>query len=153
MKRWRVWERTRVCRVSNQERSRRRHTWLSARRAGEMGSTGDNPDHDLPQGIGLGETWDPDILRQVGAIEGYEARYIFQSSNTIRAESSSDRPMPILVAIHAGKNRRMLRRRSLFQRHDGRRFCERAARRRQRYWQAAALMKHFLANSNEDESR
>src|SRR5208282_5931590 len=34
-----------------------------------------------PQSIGLGETWDTDVLRQVGATEGYEARYIFQNTN------------------------------------------------------------------------
>lgn len=32
-----------------------------------------------PQSIGLGETWDTDILHQVGATEGHEARYLFQS--------------------------------------------------------------------------
>jgi len=26
-----------------------------------------------------GETWDPDIIHQAGAIEGYEARYVYQS--------------------------------------------------------------------------
>ena len=28
----------------------------------------------FPQSVGLGETWDPELLRQVGAVEGYEAR-------------------------------------------------------------------------------
>ena len=37
-----------------------------------------------PQSIGLGETWDTDILRQVGATEGYEVRYIFQRPNSSR---------------------------------------------------------------------
>src|SRR5947209_4807080 len=32
----------------------------------------------FPQSYGLGETWDTDLLREVGAAEGYEARYIFQ---------------------------------------------------------------------------
>src|SRR5678815_2624352 len=36
------------------------------------------PSTTFPQGIGLGETWDPEILRQAGEIEGYEARYVFQ---------------------------------------------------------------------------
>ncbi len=31
------------------------------------------------QSIGLGETWDVDILHAAGAIEGYEARYVVQS--------------------------------------------------------------------------
>jgi beta-glucosidase len=33
-----------------------------------------------PQSIGLGETWDTDILHQVGAAEGYEARFAYQGS-------------------------------------------------------------------------
>lgn len=33
----------------------------------------------FPQAIGMGETWDPEMVRQAGAIEGYEARYIYQS--------------------------------------------------------------------------
>src|SRR5664279_1111798 len=32
----------------------------------------------FPQAYGLGETWDPEILRQAGAVEGYEARFVFQ---------------------------------------------------------------------------
>ncbi len=28
----------------------------------------------FPQSVGLGETWDPEVLRQVGFVEGYEAR-------------------------------------------------------------------------------
>jgi beta-glucosidase len=35
------------------------------------------PTTTFPQGIGLAETWDPDIVRQAGAIQGYEARYVF----------------------------------------------------------------------------
>ncbi|MGA2030487.1 MAG: glycoside hydrolase family 3 N-terminal domain-containing protein, partial [Verrucomicrobiota bacterium] len=33
----------------------------------------------FPQAIGLGETWDPKILQEAAAAEGYEARYIAQS--------------------------------------------------------------------------
>ena len=36
-----------------------------------------------PQSIGLGETWDTDILHQVGATEGYEARYLFQQQQNM----------------------------------------------------------------------
>src|SRR5271170_4861205 len=35
------------------------------------------PTTQFPQAVGLGETWDPDLIRQVAAVEGYEARYIF----------------------------------------------------------------------------
>jgi beta-glucosidase len=32
----------------------------------------------FPQSVGLGETWDPEILRQVGAVEGYGSRVYFK---------------------------------------------------------------------------
>ncbi len=33
----------------------------------------------FPQAYGLGETWDPELVRQVGAAEGTEVRYIWES--------------------------------------------------------------------------
>jgi len=39
------------------------------------------PTTQFPQSVGLGETWDPDLLEKAAAIEGYEARYIFQSED------------------------------------------------------------------------
>jgi beta-glucosidase len=38
----------------------------------------------FPQSVGLGETWDPEILRQAGAVEGYEARVYFKKYNGAR---------------------------------------------------------------------
>ena len=44
-----------------------------------MGHPNTIPTTTFPQGIGLGETWDPDLLRQAAEVESIEARYIFQS--------------------------------------------------------------------------
>ncbi len=33
----------------------------------------------FPQSYGMGETWDTEVMRQAGAVEGYEVRYISQS--------------------------------------------------------------------------
>ena len=33
----------------------------------------------FPQAVGLAQTWDVDALQEVGAIQGYEARFIYQS--------------------------------------------------------------------------
>ena len=33
----------------------------------------------FPQAIGMSETWNPDVIHQAAAVEGYEARYICQS--------------------------------------------------------------------------
>src|ERR1017187_6196061 len=37
------------------------------------------PTTQFPQPPGMGESWDPDIVRQAAAVEGYEARYITQT--------------------------------------------------------------------------
>src|SRR3954469_18784506 len=33
----------------------------------------------IPSPPGMGESWDPDLVRQAGAVEGYEARFITQT--------------------------------------------------------------------------
>ena len=33
----------------------------------------------FPQPPGMGESWDPDLVRQAGGVEGYEARFITQT--------------------------------------------------------------------------
>ena len=38
----------------------------------------------FPQSSGLGETWDPDLLRAVGAVEGYESRVYFKKYDGAR---------------------------------------------------------------------
>src|SRR5262249_31792057 len=45
----------------------------------------------FPQAIGVAETWDPDVVRQVGEVVGYEARYIYQSDR-YRGDPSGERP-------------------------------------------------------------
>src|ERR1017187_86930 len=37
----------------------------------------------FPQAYGLGETWDPEIIRQVAAVEGYEVRYIADRKSVV----------------------------------------------------------------------
>jgi beta-glucosidase len=36
----------------------------------------------FPQAYGMGETWDIELMRQAGALEGYEVRYLVQSETT-----------------------------------------------------------------------
>jgi len=106
----------------------------------------------FPQSIGMGETWDPEIVRQAGAIEGYEARYVYQSPKY------KGRGGLIIRAPNAdlGRDPRWGRTEECFgedpyfngvmavgmikglQGDDP------------RYWLSASLLKHFLANSNED---
>ena len=109
------------------------------------------PTTTFPQERGLGNTWDPRLMQQIGALEGYEARYIFQSPTynrgglIVRApnvdlardprwgrseESMGEDPYLVgtmTVAFQHG-----------LQGPDP------------NHWQAASLMKHFLANENEN---
>jgi beta-glucosidase len=39
------------------------------------------------QSIGLGETWDPDLLQKAAAVEGYEARWLNQTAKYSRGGS------------------------------------------------------------------
>ena len=104
----------------------------------------------FPEGVGLARTWDPALVRQAGAVIGSEARYIHENDKTPRAalilltpnadlardprwgrtqESYGEDPFfdgTIAVALIKG-----------LQGDDP------------KYWQAASLLKHFLANSNE----
>src|SRR6202453_1093875 len=45
------------------------------------------PTTQFPQAVGLGETWDPDLLQKAAALEGWEARYVFNTD----AETSVNR--------------------------------------------------------------
>src|ERR1019366_5942557 len=118
------------------------------RRAGRGGQP--IPTTSFSQVYGMGETWDPELIRSAGAVEGYEARYISQSekykqdtlllwgptSDLARDprwgrtdESFGEDPFltgTMVVAFIKG-----------IQGEDP------------KYWQAASLLKHFFANSNE----
>ncbi|MCS0583173.1 glycoside hydrolase family 3 C-terminal domain-containing protein [Massilia pinisoli] len=105
----------------------------------------------FPQPPGMGATWDPDLVRQAGAVQSTEARYITQSSKykhpmLMQWGPQSDLARdprwgrseevygedPFLVGTMATAYTRGI------QGDDP------------TYWRGAALLKHFLANSNED---
>jgi len=103
-----------------------------------------------PQSIGLGETWDTDILHQVGATEGYEARYIFQRPNSSRGSLVIRAPNADL-----GRDPRWGRTEECYGEDPflngtlAVAFIRGMQGDDPKYWQATALLKHFLANSNE----
>jgi len=109
------------------------------------------PTTTFPQGIGLGETWDVGLIRQVGAIEGYEARYIFQSDKyhqggiVIRAPNADLGRDP-----RWGRTEECYGEDAFFNGTMTVAFIKGLQGNDPKYWQAAALMKHFLANSNEN---
>lgn len=106
------------------------------------------PTTTFPQSRGLGQTWDPALLTQAAAQEAYETRYAFgkyhRGGLVVRAPNAdlSRDPRwgrseesygedPYLVGTLATAYARGLQ-------GDG------------KYWTTASLLKHFLANSNED---
>ncbi|MBQ8656389.1 MAG: glycoside hydrolase family 3 C-terminal domain-containing protein [Prevotella sp.] len=111
----------------------------------------DLPTTMFPQSYGLGCTWDPTLLQRIGDIEAEEARYYVQ-------QPAARRKGLVLYAPNAdlGRDPRWGRTEECF----GEDPCLTAqltvamVRGLQgndpRYWKTAALMKHFLANSNED---
>ncbi len=109
------------------------------------------PTTTFPQEVGLGETWDPDIVKQAAAVEGYEARYIFQSEKYHRGGL-------VMRAPNADLDRdpRWGRSEESYGEDpylDGTlvtAFVKGLQGDDPRYWQTAALLKHFMANSNEN---
>ncbi len=104
----------------------------------------------FPQAIGLGETWDIDVLRTVGATEGYEARYIRQSANGGRGSLIIRAPNSDLGRdIRWGRNEEVFGEDPYLNGALSVAFIKGMQGDDPKYWQAAALLKHFLANSNE----
>jgi beta-glucosidase len=107
------------------------------------------PTTQFPQSRGLGQTWDPALLEQAAKAEGYEARYaddkyhrgglVIRAPNADlsrdprwgRSEESYGED-PFLVGTLAVA------------------FVKGLQGDDPRYWLTSSLMKHFLANSNED---
>lgn len=107
------------------------------------------PTTQFPQSRGLGQTWDPALLQQAAAAEAYETRYAFgkyhRGGMVVRAPNAdlSRDPRwgrseesygedPFLVGTLATSFSKGL------QGDDA------------KYWTTSSLLKHFLANSNED---
>lgn len=107
------------------------------------------PTTQFAQAIGMGETWDPDLIRKAGGVEGYETRYIFQSKQrgglVVRAPNAD-----------LGRDPRWGRTEECFGEDPFFNGTMVTAMVRglqgddPKYWLTASLMKHFLANSNEN---
>jgi beta-glucosidase len=103
----------------------------------------------FPQSIGMAETWDTSLIRQAAAIEGYEARYCHQALGkgglVIRAPNADLGRDP-----RWGRTEECSGEDAFFNGKLVQAFVHGLQGDDPRYWQAASLMKHFLANSNEN---
>jgi len=105
----------------------------------------------FPQAIGLGETWDPEILQQAAAAEGYEARYIAQSKKYHKGGLVIFAPNADLGRDPRwGRTEECYGEDPFFNGTMVVAFVKGLQGDNPRYWQTASLLKHFLANSNED---
>ena len=105
----------------------------------------------FPQSVGLGETWDPEILRQAGAVEGYEARVYFKKYDGARASLAIRAPNSDLARDPRwgrseesyGEDPYLVGKLSVG-------YIKGMQGDNPKYLLSASTMKHFLANSNED---
>jgi beta-glucosidase len=105
----------------------------------------------FPQPPGMGATWDPELVRQAGAVQSTEARYITQNP---------DYKLPLLMQwgpqADLARDPRWGRSEEVYGEDAFLVGTMAAAYARgiqgddPTYWRGAALMKHFLANSNEN---
>ena len=119
------------------------------------------PTTQFPQSVGLGETWDPELLRQVAGIEGYEARYTFNTDTLFTVNQRGDKHRRVGIVIRApnadlARDPRWGRSEESFGEDPyltgtmAAAFAKGLQGDNQKYWLSASLMKHFLANSNEN---
>ncbi len=105
----------------------------------------------FPQPPGLGETWDPALVQQAAAVEGYEARYITQTPKYNRSILMLWGPQADLARDPRwGRSEEVYGEDPFFNGTMVTAFVHGLQGDDPHYWQAAALLKHFLANSNED---
>ena len=109
------------------------------------------PTTTFPQEKGLGATWDPELLKKIATLEGYEARYDYQNpvfergGVVVRAPNAdlSRDPRWGRTEESYGEDPFLVGTLTVA-------FAQGLQGPDPKHWQAASLMKHFLANENED---
>ena len=105
----------------------------------------------FPQAIGMGETWDSDLVRQVGAVEGYEVRYMVQSDKYRRGGLIVRAPNADLGRDPRwGRTEECFGEDPFFSGTMAVALIQGLQGDHPKYWLTASLLKHFFANSNED---
>ncbi len=109
------------------------------------------PTTQFPQAYGLGETWDPELVRAVAEQEATEARYLYQSEKYSRAGLIVRAPNADLARDPRwGRTEEVFGEDPFLVGTLATAFTRGLQGDDPRYWKTAALLKHFLANSNED---
>jgi len=109
------------------------------------------PTTTFPQSIGMAETWDPELLKQAAEIDAFETRYISQNEKynkgglVIRAPNADIGRDP-----RWGRTEECYGEDAYFNGTLAVAYIKGLQGSDPKYWMTAALMKHFLANSNEN---
>ena len=105
----------------------------------------------FPQPPGMGESWDSELVRRAGGVEGYEARFITQTAKYNRQILMLWGPQADLARDPRwGRSEEVYGEDPFFNGTMAVAFIKGLQGDDPKYWQAAALLKHFLANSNEN---
>jgi beta-glucosidase len=117
---------------------------------GNWGGGNPLPTTSFPQAIGLAQTWDTELVRKVAALEGREARYAFHGKGrgglVIRAPNADLGRDP-----RWGRTEECYGEDAFLAGKLATAFVRGLQGDHPKYWQTAALLKHFLANENEDD--
>ncbi len=106
----------------------------------------------FPQAYGMGETWDTELMRQAGAVEGYEVRYMVQSEKYSRGGLIVRAPNADLGRDPRwGRTEECYGEDPFFNGTMSVAFIKGLQGDHPKYWLTASLLKHFLANSHEDD--
>jgi beta-glucosidase len=109
------------------------------------------PTTTFPQAIGLAQMWDPELLEQLAAWEAYETRYLAQNQNYRSAGLIVFAPNADLGRdIRWGRTEECYGEDAFLAGVMTTAYVKGLQGDHPRYWKTASLMKHFLANSNEN---
>lgn len=109
------------------------------------------PTTTFPQSIGMAETWDPALLQQAAEIEAFETRYIAQSGKYQKGGLVIRGPNADLGRDPRwGRTEECYGEDSYFNGAMVTAYVKGLQGSNPKYWTTASLMKHFLANSNEN---
>jgi beta-glucosidase len=105
----------------------------------------------FPQPPGMGATWDPELVREAANVEGYEARFITQTAKYNRQLLMLWGPQSDLARDPRwGRTEEVYGEDPIFNGTMVVAFVHGLQGDDPKYWQSAALLKHFLANENEN---
>ncbi len=106
----------------------------------------------FPQSIGLAQTWDPELLQQLASLQADETRYLTQSPKYASAGLIVFAPNADLGRdIRWGRTEECYGEDAFLAGEMTVAYVKGLQGDDPKYWKTASLMKHFLANSNENE--